>query len=60
MTKNQCIPKMNSILQDSSKFATLCSTADFENAPDIESQIQRRLLQLKKDGFSRPKTGNKI
>ena len=42
---------MNFILQDNSKFENLGPSSEFDNTAKIEAHIQRRLLQLKKEGL---------
>ena len=60
LNKNKYISKMNSLLQDTSKFETLGPFTDFYNTAKIEAQIQRRLLQIKKDASLRSETYHKI
>ena len=49
LNKTDYIKKMNSILADERKFLTLSPSSEKDNTSKIESQIQRRLLQLHKD-----------
>ena len=51
MNKNDYISKMDFILQDNSKFENLGPSSEFDNTAKIEAHIQRRLLQLKKEGL---------
>ena len=51
LNKTDCIKKMNSILQDETKFLTLGPSSEKVNTSKIESRIQRRLLQLHKDDW---------
>ena len=51
MNKSDYISKMNFILQDNSKFENLGPSSEFDNTAKIEAHIQRRLLQLKKEGL---------
>ena len=51
MNKIDYILKMNFILQDISKFENLGPFSEFDNTAKIEAHIQRRLLQLKKEGL---------
>lgn len=60
LNKSDYISKMEFILQDSSKFKTLGSSAEADNTTKIEAQIQRRLLQLKKEGLLPADIYNKI
>ena len=49
LNKIDYIKKMNSILEDETKFLTLGPLSEKDNTSKIESRIQRRLLQLHKD-----------
>ena len=49
LNKTDYIKKMNSILEDETKFLTLGPSSEKDNASKIKSRIQRRLLQLHKD-----------
>ena len=51
MNKSNYISKMNFILQDNFKFENLGPSSEFDNTAKIEAHIQRRLLQLKKEGL---------
>ena len=51
MNKSDYISKMDFILQDNSKFENLGPSSEFDNTAKIEAHIQRRLLQLKKEGL---------
>ena len=51
MNKSYYISKMHFILQDSSKFENLGPSSKTGNTAKIEVHIQRRLLQLKKEGL---------
>ena len=51
MNKIDYISKMDFILQDNSKFENLGPSSEFDNTAKIEAHIQRRLLQLKKEGL---------
>ena len=51
MNKIDYISKMDFILQDNSKFENLGPSSEFDNTAKNESHIQRRLLQLKKEGL---------
>ena len=60
MNKSDYITKMHFILQDNSKFENLGSSSEFDNTAKIEAHIQRRLLQLKKEGFLPSKIYSRI
>ena len=45
------ISKMDFVLQDNSKFENLGPSSEFHNTAKIEASVQRRLLQLKKEGL---------
>ena len=49
LNKTDYIKKMNSILEDKTKFLTLGPSSKKDNTSKIKSRIQRRLLQLHKD-----------
>ena len=49
LNKTDYVKKMNSILEDETKFLTLGPSSKMDNASKIESRIQRRLLQLHKE-----------
>ena len=49
LNKTNYIKKMNSTLEDETKFLTLGPSSKMDNTSKIESRIQRRLLQLHKD-----------
>ena len=51
---------MHFILQDSSTFENLGPSFETDSTAKIEAHIQRRLLQLKKDGFLPSKIYNSI
>ena len=51
MNKSDYVSKMDFILQDNSNFENLGPSFEFDNAAKIEAHIQRRLLQLKKEGL---------
>ena len=51
MNKIDYISKMDFILKDNSKLENLGPSSKFDNAAKIETHIQRRLLQLKKEGL---------
>ena len=51
MNKSDYISKMDFVLQDNSKFKNLGLSSEFDNTAKIEAHIQRRLLQLKKEGL---------
>ena len=51
MNKSDYISNMDFILQDNSKFENLGPSSEFDNTAKIEAHIQRRLLQLKKEGL---------
>ena len=51
---------MNFILQDNSKFENLGPSSEFDNTAKIEAHIQRRLLQLKKEGLLPSKIYSRI
>ena len=46
LSKTDYIKKMNSILEDETKFLTLSPSRETGNTAKVESRIQRRLLQL--------------
>ena len=48
LNKTDYIKKMNSILEDETKFLTLGPSCEKDNTSKIESWIQRRLLELHK------------
>ena len=52
--------KMYFILQDNSKFENLGPFSEFDNTARIEALIQRRLLQLKKEGLLPSKIYSRI
>ena len=54
LTKTDYVAKMDSILQDETKFKLLGSAINNDNTSKIESRIQRRLLQLHKDKLLPP------
>ena len=45
---------MKKILYDNTKFELIGPSCDFDNTAKVESKIQRRLLQLNKDGLLPP------
>ena len=49
LNRTDYIKKMNSILEDKTKFLTLGPSSEKDNTSNIESRIQRRLLQLPKN-----------
>ena len=49
LNKTDFIKKMNSILENETKFLTLGPSSEKDNTSKIECRIQRRLLQLHKD-----------
>ena len=51
MNKIDYISKIDFVLQDNSKFENLGPSSEFDNTAKNESHIQRRLLQLKKEGL---------
>ena len=51
MNKIDYISKMHFILQDNYKFENLGPSSEFDSTTKIEAHIQRRLLQLKKEGL---------
>ena len=54
------ISKMDFILHDNSKFENLGPSSEFDNTVKIEAHIQRRLLQLKKEGLLPSKIYSRI
>ena len=60
MNKSDYISKMDFILQDSYKFENLGPSSKTDNSAKIEAHIQRRLLQLNRDGFFPSKIYNSI
>ena len=60
MNKSNYISIMHFILQDNSKFENLGPFSEFDNTAKIEAHIQRRLLQLKKEGLLPPKIYSRI
>ena len=60
MNKIDYISKMDFILQDNSKFENLGPSSEFDNTVKIEAHIQRRLLQLKKEGLLPSKIYSRI
>ena len=52
--KSDYIFKMEKILHDTTKFELIGSSYNFDNTAKVESNIQRQLLQLKKDGLLPP------
>ena len=60
MNKSDCISKMDFILQDNSKFENFGPSSEFDNTAKIEAHIQRRLLQLKKEGLLPSKIYSRI
>ena len=51
---------MHFILQDSSKFENLGPSSETDNTAKIETHIQGRLLQLKKEGLHMFKVYSRI
>ena len=60
MNKSDYISKMDIILQDNSKFENLGPSSETDNTAKIKAHIQRRLLQLKKEGLLPSKTYSRI
>ena len=60
MNKSDYISKMDFILQDNYKFENLGPSSEFDNTAKIEAHIQRRLLQLKKEGLLPSKIYSRI
>ena len=60
MNKIDYISKMDFILQGNSKFENLGPSSEFDNTVKIEAHIQRRLLQLKKEGLLPSKIYSRI
>ena len=59
MNKSDYISKMHCMLQDSSKFENL-GPSKTDNTAKIKAHIQRRLLQLKKEGLLPSKIYSRI
>ena len=55
-----CIAKMEAILCDSNKFICLGPVEENDSTSKLETKLQRRLLQLKKDGQLTPSIYNNI
>ena len=51
MNKSDYISKMHFVLQDNSEFENLGPSSEFDNTGNVEALIQRRLLQLMKEGL---------
>ena len=60
MNKNDYISKMHFTLRDNSKFENLGLSSEFDNTAKIEAHIQKRLLQLKKEGLLPSKIYSRI
>ena len=52
--KSNYVIKMKKIFHDTTKFKLIDPSCNYDDALQVDSKIQRRLLQFKKDGLLQP------